>query len=57
MTEKNNTCHCFSGGYPVNAKIIEIKNETETGKRTLYFDTEFSGMNARKFLHGLDSRR
>ena len=58
MTEKKNTCHCFSGGYPVNAKIIEIKNETETGKRTLYFDTEFSDMKPGNFcmvwIRGVD---
>jgi len=40
---------CFSGGYPVNAKIIEIKDEAVNGKRTLFFDTEFENVSPGHF--------
>jgi 2-polyprenylphenol hydroxylase and related flavodoxin oxidoreductases len=55
---KNDKCQCFSGGFPQNAKIIEIKDETNTGKRTLFFDTEFENMQPGNFsmvwIRGVD---
>ncbi|MDY0266884.1 MAG: dihydroorotate dehydrogenase electron transfer subunit [Methanimicrococcus sp.] len=56
--DENDSCHCFSGGYPVNAKIIEIVDETNTGKKTLFFDKSFKNMNPGNFcmvwIHGVD---
>lgn len=51
-------CQCFSGGFPMNAKIIEIIDETQTGKRTLLFDRGFENMRPGNFcmvwIRGVD---
>ncbi|MDR2944452.1 MAG: dihydroorotate dehydrogenase electron transfer subunit [Methanosarcinales archaeon] len=51
-------CRCFSGGFPMNAKIIEVVDETKTGKRTLLFDKSFENMRPGNFcmvwIHGAD---
>ena len=39
-TKENESCQCFSGGFPVNAKIIEVIDETNVVK-TFLFDREF----------------
>lgn len=49
---------CGTGGFPKNATIIQIIDETETGKRSLLFDTAFENMNPGNFcmlwIRGID---
>ncbi|WNY27926.1 Dihydroorotate dehydrogenase B (NAD(+)), electron transfer subunit [Methanimicrococcus stummii] len=54
----DSNCKCHSGGYPVNAKIIDVIDETNTGKRTLLFDRGFENMKPGNFcmvwIRGVD---
>ncbi|MDR0766889.1 MAG: dihydroorotate dehydrogenase electron transfer subunit [Methanosarcinales archaeon] len=56
--KENNSCQCFSRGFPVNAKIIETIDETNTRKRTLLFDRSFENMSPGNFcmlwIRGVD---
>ena len=48
-SNKNENGNCFSGGCPINAKIIDIKDEAVNGKRTLFFDTAFENVSPGHF--------
>ena len=54
----HSTDQCFTGGFPVNAGIIGIKDEAAGGKRTLFFDKSFANVSPGHFcmvwIRGVD---